>query len=184
MVKHRFNRWFWLESALLLTLVLGHAGSLEAAPVATSESCPQSFEPFISTMLADIPAYVNRVNTRADNRNKYVIVASRADFDELPLLQASFPKNTNPETSSDVRQVFFSTLLRRFSQQEIVHQQEHYWLIMAPSDRGWEFVQMYSIIDSYPSSDHLLSPPRNSSEGSMATAIKDWLKNCHYQATS
>lgn len=170
-----------IGTAFLLFLPLRTPVSVEAAPRTNKETCPKSFEPLISVMLAEIPAYANRVNTRANNPQNYVILASRADFEALPLLQASFPQEATSDSSSEVRQVFFSTLIRRFSQQEIVHHQEHHWLLMAPSDRGWEFVQMYSILDSYPASN-LASAPRSSSEGSMATAIKDWLKNCHYQA--
>ena len=159
-------------------------GVAPADGLTASESppvCPQAFEPFMTEMLAELPAYANRVNTRASNPQNYVVLAGRADFEALPLRRSSFPQSSVADT--DVRQVFFSTLLKRFSQNKIVHQQEHHWLLMAPSDRGWEFVQMYSILASYPS-QNLATPPRDSSEGSIATAIKDWLKTCHDNAAS
>ncbi|MEM9137722.1 MAG: hypothetical protein AAGB01_10290 [Cyanobacteria bacterium P01_F01_bin.42] len=155
------------------------AAALASNSVASS--CAQEFEPFISQMLKNIPIYVNRVNTRADNSQSYLLMAGRADFEALPISRTSFP---NADSAiADVRQVFFSTVVKRIDGQKVVHHQEHHWLMMTPSDRGWEFVQMYSVIDSYPS-QNLPSAPRDSSEGAMATAIKDWLKACHYQAKS
>ena len=165
--------------SLIIVGLIGAASAEGVNAFASPPVCPQAFEPFMTEMLAELPAYANRVNTRASNQQNYVVFAGRADFEALPLHQASFPQSS----AADVRQVFFSTLLKRFSQNKIVHQQEHHWLLMAPSDRGWEFVQMYSILASYPS-QNLATPPRDSSEGSIATAIKDWLKTCHDNAAS
>lgn len=171
----------WLRPLLLGVVLSVGSAVVSVKPLTAASNCPKEFEPFVTEMLAELPAYANRVNTRVNNRQTYVILAGRADFEDLPLLQASFPPPDQAE--NPVRQVFFSTLLKRFSQNKIIQQQEHHWLLMAPSDRGWEFVQLYSILESYPS-QKLAAPPRNSSEGSIATAIKDWLKACHYNAAS
>ena len=179
---HKWRPWFKSNSMMgMLTLGAGVLLNGINAPVAVAaEACQSDFEPFIRQMLPSLPAYTNRVNTRAGNTQNYMILAGGEDFTALPTKDVSFP---NSDQNVGVRQVFFSTLIKRFSQNAIRQHQEYHWLFMAPSDRGWEFVQMYSIPDRYPS-EKISSPPRNSSTGSVATAIKDWLKTCHYQATS
>lgn len=157
---------------------LGSWLTMTSSAQATS-SCSEEFQPFMGEMLKELPAYINRVNTRANNPHNSVLVAAKADFQPLPLPEQSAGLQSS---QSDVQQVFFATLLRRLAGGEVVYQQEHHWLFMAPSDRGWEFIQLYSTLSPYPVAS-VNSPPRNSSEGSVATAIKAWLKNCHYQKT-
>lgn len=171
-----------LAAGMGLLISMNPCPPLAAIPLASASSaCALEFEPFIRAMLKEIPAYINRVNTRSNNRQSYVLLASRADFDALPLRQSSFP--TANQDSTEVRQVFFSTVTKRIANQAVVYGQEHHWLLMAPSDRGWEFVQMYSVLESYPAQT-LTTAPRNSSEGATATAIKTWLKRCRTQAVS
>ncbi len=163
---------------LKLTLALVSMG-LSASIADATPTCSKQFEPFMGEMLKDLPAYINRVNTQARNAQNSVLLAAKADYQPLQLPTAS---GNVVSQDDEVEQVFFTTLLRRFSDRQIVYQQEHHWLFMAPSDRGWEFVQMYSILSPYPVAS-LSTAPRNSSEGSVATAIRNWLKNCHYQSS-
>ena len=169
----------WKCGLGLSVVVAASVGSVPRSNA--SPTCSTDFEPFMGEMLKALPAYINRVNTRVNNGHSSVLLAARADYQSLELPPAS--SSVGSELSEDkVKQVFFSTLLRRFSDRQAIYQQEHHWLFMAPSDRGWEFVQMYSILSPYPVAS-LTTAPRNSSEGSVATAIRDWLKNCHYQTT-
>lgn len=136
------------------------------------ESCPRELEPMVDQMLMELPAYINRENIRANKRKTYVLLASAADFsDDLPLFSSI------PSQGKGVKQVFFTTLFRRYVGSEIIYHQEHHRLFLAESQRGWEFVQMYSILDSYPS-QNAPAPARNSSGGSVAQALKNWLNNC------
>ena len=166
------------KSALKFSLVLISLG-ISASVADAVPTCSKDFEPLMEEMLKELPAYINRVNTRARNTKNSALLAAKADFQPLKLPTAS--ENLGPQ-DPEVEQVFFSTLLRRLSDRQIVYQQEHHWLFMAPSERGWEFVQMYSVLSPYPVAS-ISTAPRNSSEGSVATAIRNWLKHCHYQQT-
>ncbi len=162
----------WRKFVFIIMMVLAPCSN----PVIASglkTFCPRELEPMVERMLEELPSFINRENTRADNRSTYVLLASAADFSALPLLHST----PSPDTETAVKQVFFTTLVRRYSGQETIYHQEHHWLFLAESPRGWEFVQLYSILDSYPSQKAPL-PSRNSSRGSVAQALKNWLNNC------
>ncbi|MCM1982796.1 hypothetical protein [Lyngbya confervoides] len=168
--------------SLGVSLLLGQTLPGNRAIAAVS-SCPRPFEEMVTQLLADLPAYANRVNTRTHRPQTYVMLATNPDFQPLSWGQRlSDPEDSaadpaEPPQDSSLRQVFFTTVLRRYSGNQISHHQEHHWLFVASSSRGWEFVQIYSILDAYPSAQ-APSPPRNSSRGSLAIAIQDWLKFC------
>lgn len=166
---------FLLGSAIAPTVARSRPVSKYAPKtIYTKSACPQNLKGLVSQMLTDLPAYINRENTRANNRKTYVMLATKASFDDLPLFQ---PSATQPQSAHPPRQIFFTTLMRRYSTQTVVQQQEHHWLFLVKGDRGWQFVQLYSILDSYPSNNSP-TPPRNSSSGSVAQAIKKWLNSC------
>lgn len=144
---------------------------LNAAPSA----CPTALEPLITKLLQDLPNYANRVRTRAGLYRNYVLFAGKPDFQPLPLSHA--PESQHPKT----QQVFFTTLIRRYERDRIVYHQEHHRLFLTPDATGWRFVMMYSVLAPYPTSQILPLPPRNSSEGSIAQAIRDWLRDCRIE---
>jgi hypothetical protein len=134
--------------------------------------CPVDLEPLITKLLQDLPSYANRVRIRAELYRNYVIFAGKPDFRPLPVSRNS--ESQDPKT----QQVFFTTLIRRYERDRIVYHQEHHRLFLAPDASGWRFVMMYSVLAPYPASQTPPLPPRNSSEGSIAQAIRDWLRDC------
>jgi hypothetical protein len=134
--------------------------------------CPIDLEPLITKLLQDLPSYANRVRTRAGLYRNYVMFAGKPDFQPLPV-------SRNPEFQAPkTQQVFFTTLIRRYEPDRIVYHQEHHRLFLTPDASGWRFVMMYSVLAPYPASQTPPLPPRNSSEGSIAQAIRDWLRDC------
>jgi hypothetical protein len=134
--------------------------------------CPVDLKPLITKLLQDLPSYTNRVRIRAGLYRNYVMFAGKPDFQPLPI-------SMNPEPQDlKTQQVFFTTLIRRYERDRIVYHQEHHRLFLAPDASGWRFVMMYSVLAPYPTSQTPPLPPRNSSEGSIAQAIRDWLQDC------
>jgi hypothetical protein len=148
------------------------SGAIAASPALSPQVCPSALDPLVTKLLQDLPSYANRVRIRAGLQRNYVLFAGKPDFQSLPLSRVSPPQA--PQT----QQVFFTTLIRRYERDRVVYHQEHHWLFLAPDPTGWRLVMMYSILAPYPSAKTPPLPPRNSSEGSIAQAIRDWLRDC------
>jgi hypothetical protein len=134
--------------------------------------CPSELSVLVDRMLQDLPSYMNRVRTRAGIRKSFIMVAARPEFEPLPLSML-------PEASEQTKQVFFTTLQRRYERNRIAYLQEYHWLFLTQSSKDWQFAMLYSTFGSYPATpDQPPLPPRNSSEGSAAVAIRDWLDDC------
>jgi hypothetical protein len=162
-------------SLLSLALVFGETRLEHSAAIAASASpqvCPSALAHLVTQLLQDLPSYANRVRIRAELNRNYVLFAGNPEFQSLPLSTVSPPRD------SQTQQVFFTTLIRRYERDRIVYHQEHHWLFLAPDPPGWRLVMMYSILAPYPSAKTPPLPPRNSSEGSIAQAIRDWLSDC------
>jgi hypothetical protein len=148
------------------------SGAIAASPAPSPQACPSHLDPLITKLLQDLPSYANRVRIRAGLERNYVLFAGKPDFQPLPLSTVSQTQD------AQTQQVFFTTLIRRYERNRVVYHQEHHWLFLAPSPTGWRLVMMYSILAPYPSTKTSPLPPRNSSEGSIAQAIRDWLRDC------
>lgn len=152
----------------------------------TSELCSQkSLEQMITLMMRDLPGYANRVGQRARRLKRqgdtfsYILVAGKEDFQPLPL-------NPNPTSnlpdaleSPDVRQVFFTTLERRYTANKPVEMQQYHWLLLTQTNDGWYKVSMRSQIGSYRSQiARNMSPIRDSSDGVIGEGVNIWLRDC------
>jgi hypothetical protein len=134
--------------------------------------CPREMSALVDRMLQDLPSYANRVRTRADIRKSFIVLAARPEYEPLPL-------SILPESPEQNRQIFFTTLQRRYERNRIVYLQEYHWLFLTQSPKDWQFSMLYSTFGPYPATpDQPPLPPRNSSEGSTAVAIRDWLDDC------
>ena len=145
---------------------------------ARPETCPAALEPLVAQMVRDLPSYANRANTRYGIPNNYVLIAGRPEFEPLPLGPGEPP--TRPEKSgknNDPYQVFITTLIRSYQNHQLVSLQEYHWLFLTRSNSGWRLAMMYSMIGPYPGGSPP-SPPRDSSNGSLAQAIQTWLNDC------
>lgn len=147
---------------------------LQPSPISASppQQCPRELPKLIERMLPDLPGYINRVRTRAGITKSYVILAAKPEFDSLPL---SPTPSAVPQTT---QQVFFTTLIRRYDRDRITYLQEYHWVFLIQTPQDWQYVMMYSTLGPYPAAQRPTLPPRNSSDGSVAQAIQDWLANC------
>ncbi|HEY9825264.1 MAG TPA: hypothetical protein V6D19_07435 [Stenomitos sp.] len=165
--------------------MLGGQGVAQANQVAPTvdlfalggQSCPSSLNTLAEWMLPDLPSYINRVRTRAGIGKSYVLLAARPEFQPLPL---SIPHGQDLSThDTSVQQLFFTTLMRSYERDRIVQLQEYHWLFLTRSPQAWQLLRMYSTIGVYPAK--VQQPPlapRNSIDGSVGTAVKEWLANC------
>jgi hypothetical protein len=164
--------WLALNGMCTIPSVAAKPVSPQFIADTTRIQCPSDLSPLVDRMLQDLPSYMNRVRTRADIRKSFIVVAARPEFKPLPL-------STLPDAPEQTRQVFFTTLQRRYERNRIVYLQEYHWLFLTPSPKDWQFSMLYSTFGPYPATpDQPPLPPRNSSEGSAAVAIRDWLSDC------
>ena len=142
----------------------------------------QNLETFTIQLLEDLPSYTNRVSQRARRLSRssdvysYMLVAGRPEFTPLPLNLEEY--STDAKTAaSGVEQVFFTTLERQYIGKKAVELQEFHWLLLTKTKTGWHLVMMFSQIGSH-SAQQPLSPPRDSSNGTVAQAVNTWLRDC------
>lgn len=141
------------------------------------QSCPSSLKTLSEWMLPDLPSYINRVRTRAGIGKSYVLLAARPEFQPLPLALLRGQDLATSDTS--VQQLFFTTLMRSYERDRIVQLQEYHWLFLTRTPQTWQLLRMYSTIGVYPATvQQPPLPPRNSIDGSVGTAVKEWLANC------
>ena len=129
-------------------------------------------------MLPDLPSYINRVRIGAGITKSYILLAAKPEYE--PLTPSSFPALPLEAQTNGIRQVFFTTLMRRYDGGRISSLQEYHWVFLTQQPKDWQFVMMYSTIGVYPArADQPPLAPRNSSDGSVAQAVKAWLRDCH-----
>jgi hypothetical protein len=147
-------------------------------PVAIlGSACPSTLPNLIDRMLPDLPSYINRVRISAGITKSYILLAAKPELEPLaPSWLTMLPSQTQ---ANEVKQVFFTTLMRRYDGGRIANLQEYHWVFLARQPQGWQFVMMYSTLGVYPATaEQPPLPPRNSSDGSVAQAIKTWLRDC------
>jgi hypothetical protein len=147
-------------------------------PAATlGSACPSTLPALIDRMLPDLPSYINRVRIGAGITKSYILLAAKPELEPLaPSWLTTLPA---PAQASKVKQVFFTTLMRRYDGVRITNLQEYHWVFLAQQSQDWQFIMMYSTLGTYPATaDQPPLPPRDSSDGSVAQAIKTWLRDC------
>jgi hypothetical protein len=105
-----------------------------------------------------------------------MLVAGRPEFTPLPLNLEEYSA-ASKSSASGVEQVFFTTLERQYIGNKAVELQEFHWLLLTKTQIGWRLVMMFSQIGSYPAQQPI-SPPRDSSNGTVAQGVKTWLRDC------
>ena len=141
--------------------------------------CTQDLNQLTEQMLIDLPDYTNRVMRRAqtldrsDLQVRHVIVASKPEFYPIPLPQRQY---TRVFTDSPT-QIFFTTLERRYIQEKPVETQGFHWLFLVETQQGWDFLLLLSSNQS----EQVSTPPRESNQTAIASAIRLWLRD--YQSS-
>ncbi|AFY49679.1 hypothetical protein Nos7524_3905 [Nostoc sp. PCC 7524] len=167
----------WHDSALSQTL--SPQPSLQTTRGEKSVCREQSLESLTTQLMRDLPNYANRASQRGRRLRRssdvysYMLVAGRPEFQPLPLQSPYQGKSTHQE----IEQVFFTTLARQYINQKVVESQEFHWLLLTRTQDNWRFVMMFTQTGSYPQKQPP-SPPRDSSNGTVAQGIKAWLRDC------
>ena len=153
------------------------AGSRAVSPPVNRHSCPTTVEALTVLLLRDLPGYGNRLAQRQKRSGSelYLIAASGADFTPLPVKSSEYPDSQD----QNLHQVFFTTLERDYHQKQMRQWQQHHWLFLAQTAQGWRLALLYSRLAPYPPDlTRPPLPPRDSSQGLTAEAMRLWLRDC------
>lgn len=154
--------WSWLATSTI---------ALTPVPA----QCPQDLNPLVEQLLGDLPGYGNRVIQRtaiAGKADWYFVLAGRSELDPLPLRQQQY----NP-TPGEMQQVFFTTLERHYSPQQLTTNQGFYWLFLTREDGKWQFLRLFTRFDA-------VTPVKDVSQGVLGQAIAQWFTDCHARLRS
>ncbi|UKO95809.1 hypothetical protein [Nostoc sp. UHCC 0870] len=187
--KHNYL-WWLLTCSLWLVVMNGwdnaaFSQTLSPKPSLQSQRGKKSFcaaqdlETLTTHLLRDLPSYANRASQRGRRLGRssdvysYVLLAGRPEFQPLPLQ----PIDQNKSTNQNIKQVFFTTLKRQYINKTVVELQEFHWVLLTQTQDSWRLVMMFTQTGSYPKGQPP-SPPRDSSNGTIAQGIKAWLRDC------
>ena len=172
--------------------------STPSAPLRPVSNCPAELTRLTNGLVRDLPSYANRVayrnfgKFRAFQRPSTFILVSQPDFEPLAIESRSY--TATPAAEDEVEQVFLTTLERQYNPQEAIELQHYHWVFLTQADSGWYLAFMFSSLGPYPPVQPLtgqpilttqltqtaqsLTPPRDSSDGLLAEAIRLWLRDC------
>lgn len=144
--------------------------------IPNKQACPTTIEPLAKRLVRDLPSYANRAALKNGTRFQVpemsqVVVASQPNLEPLKL--------PGPQQVSDpnLHQLFITTLERQTFNQKTTEFQQYHWLFLVQTRQGWKLSQSFTRISPYPLINKI-TPPRESSQGIMAQAIKTWLRDC------
>jgi hypothetical protein len=170
--------------------VTAQSPSTDPLSEGSSFVCPSELNALVDLLLRDLPSYTNRVIQRSryignTEPLSYVLFSSRPEFEALPLApgrqsyqgSTSDIEQTGEPVDSETQQVFFTTLERTYNTGEPVKLQHYHWLFLTKTTQGWWMVMMFSRFGSYPAGQQP-TPPRDSSNGAVAEAVRLWLRDC------
>jgi len=177
---------FWLIIANTVDNLSAFSQNLTPSPSTTKGeifACSEkNLEALTTKLLRDLPSYANRASQRGRRLRRssdvysYMVLAGRPEFEPLPL----YPAGNNDEqksSTSGVEQVFFTTLARQYVDGKAVELEEFHWLFLTKTQLGWRLVLMFTQTGGYPKLQPP-TPPRDSSNGTVAQGIKAWLRDC------
>jgi hypothetical protein len=118
------------------------------------------------------PAYAKNIPSQPVNPE---IDAGQPEFKSLPLNPGI--DHGDKYNGEGVRQVFFTTLGRKYIHKKAVELQEFHRLFLTKTNIGWTVVMMFSQTSSYPVKPPIV-PPRDSSNSAIAQGVKLWLRDC------
>jgi hypothetical protein len=162
---------------------LSMATAVQANPL-PAYVCPNEVEPLVQKLMQDLPGYANRVSTRIRpnslSSRTYVIYAGRPEFEPLPLAPEPV-STTSVAPPLDPHQVFLTTLERQYVDRQVTQLQEFHWIFLTQAEDGWRLAFMYTRTGGY-LTQQPPTPPRESSDGVIAQAIRLWLQDCRVGA--
>ncbi|MDR9402435.1 MAG: hypothetical protein RI580_03250 [Halothece sp. Uz-M2-17] len=178
------------DSQLIRYFLLGWGSAMMLffpLPIKAESTCPENVSDLTKSLLNDLPSYANRViqRSRFPSRNQsnstYIITAGKPEFNSLRDHISGDYTPALPETNhKQVQQVFFTTLERQYSDQNVYSIQNYHWLFLTSTEEGWYLVTLYSRF-GLPDKTHPPTPPQESSKGIIGKAIQLWLRDCRFQ---
>ncbi len=130
--------------------------------------------------MRDLPSYVNRLiqqrRKRTDEVYSSIVTASVPELQPIEIVSREYPPHF-PQAAPT--QVFISTLERQYTGIKSAQLQQFHWLFIAKTRLGWRLVSIYSRTSGFPSVDAAITPPIESSNTTVAEAIRIWLHDCH-----
>ena len=176
-----YNCWLFISPGFHHT---AYANNIPPKPVnpEISNSCSeQSLETLTTQLMLDLPSYANRSIQRARRLKRsvdtfsYILAAGKPEFQSLPLNPGI--DNGDKYNAEGVKQVFFTTLERKYIHKKAVELQEFHRLFLTKTNIGWTVVMMFTQTSAYPVKPPI-APPRDSSNGAIAQGVKLWLRDC------
>lgn len=144
----------------------------------------KDLETLMTNLLRDLPGYANRVSQRSRRLSRttqtysYMLTAGKPEFSPLPTnFLGDGGSRSKKSQDKNVKQVFFTTLERKYFQKKPIHSQQFHRLFLTKTKDGWHMVMMFTQTASYPKSKPP-TPPRDSSNSVVGQAIKTWLRDC------
>ncbi len=158
--------------------------AIAQTPPPQKSSCPTDVENLTSLLIRDLPSYANRVSQRSRRLNRKpnlsssVIIAGRPEFAPLTLGPGPYTSDPGADiTTTAPKQVFITTLERGYTARKPIQLQQYHWLFLTQTEDGWRLATMFSRTGPYPEGDPP-SPPRDSSNGIIGQAVRNWLQDC------
>lgn len=154
---------------------------VEAQNKLVSSCQNQDIETLTNQLLKDLPSYTNRVTQRSRRLKRvvdiysYVLLAGKPEFAPLSLGPGVYTP-TEPATG-EPQQVFITTLERQYTAGKLIQLQQYHWLFFTRTTSGWRLAFMFSRTGNYPNTQPP-TPPRESSNGAVAQAVRIWLRDC------
>ncbi|MBD2302397.1 hypothetical protein [Nostoc sp. FACHB-190] len=169
---------------IIIAHIFDNSAFSQAAEINVNSVCKEkNLEILTTQLLRDLPSYSNRASQRARRRTRsndlfsYMLLAGRPEFQPLPLNPASDDLNEQKSANSKVEQVFFTTLERQYIENKAIELQEFHWLFLTKNQNGWYLVTMLTQTGAS-RNQQPPTPPRDSSNGTVAQGIKAWLRDC------
>lgn len=150
--------------------------NLAAKPIA----CPSDLNRLSELLVRDLPSYANRKlqqnRKRTDPFYSSMINAGALEFQPLENLSREYPPRFPQERAN---QIFITTLERQYTGIRSAQLQQFHWLFLAKTSLGWRLANMYTRTGGSPQSGTPVSPPIESSNTIVGTAIRTWLNDCY-----
>lgn len=140
--------------------------------------CETELTEIVPQLLEDLPSYGNRVIQRARKLDRtedsfsYIVTASPADFQPIPLQNRQF----TPHVPDTTEQIFFTTLETQYNDTQKFSFENYYWLFLTPTKNGWAITTLMSSLAN-PDASQPANPPRDAFQGSVGQSIQLWLRD-------
>lgn len=146
-------------------------------------ACPSDLALVTEGLMRDLPGYANRVARRSlgvreeDSGLGTILFAGQADLAPLDISPLTF-SDAGGISEDTVRQVFFTTLERQYSDTDFVNLEHYHWLFLTEAEDGWRMVLLFSRLTVDEPSIRPPTPARESSDGIIGQAVRLWLRDC------